>query len=94
VGDVRYTHIVLENRLSEDRKHLTVSFVANVRDAKTGALRRTDSNHQTWQRAGRFDPPEAVTRIRAAGDDRLEVGVLKLSNAKLTPAAPGNPGGQ
>src|SRR5262249_48614590 len=47
MGNVRYTHIILENRRNIDQKHLTISFVANSWDATTGALRRTDTNHQT-----------------------------------------------
>jgi hypothetical protein len=83
MGNVRYTHIILENRQNKDRKHLTVSFVANMWDAKTGALRRTDTNHQTWERIGRFDLPSAVTRVRAGAENTLEVGKLKLSNLRL-----------
>jgi hypothetical protein len=83
MGNVRYTHIILENRPNKDKKHLTVSFVANMWDAKTGALRRTDTNHQSWERIGNFDLPVAVTRIRAGADNVLEVGTLKLSNLRV-----------
>jgi hypothetical protein len=83
MGNVRYTHIILENRRNVDQKHLTISFVANSWDAATGALRRTDTNHQTWQRIGKFDLPMAVTRVRAGTDNGLQVGTLKLSNLRL-----------
>ncbi|QDU95695.1 DUF3386 family protein [Lignipirellula cremea] len=83
MGGVRYTHTILENEHNVDMKHLTVAYVADLWDAKTGALVRTDTNHQTWIRVGKFDLPEVVTRIRATPDHGLEVGTLKLSNLKL-----------
>lgn len=87
MNGMRYTHIVLENRQNKDKKHLTTSFAANMWDAKSGALLRTDFNHQTWDRIGKFDVPVAVTRITSQGNSKLEIGTLKLSNIKLTAAS-------
>ena len=88
-GDVRYTHAILDNRPSQDGQHLTISYVGNMWDTKTGALRRSEATHQTWERVGKFDLPTAVTQITASADNKLEVGMLKLSNFKVNAAAAG-----
>jgi hypothetical protein len=79
--DSRFTITVLENRLSEEKQFLPAHYVVNTWD-KTGALTRTETFHQTWQRVGRFDLPLAEYVVIATAG-KLEDRCLKLTNHQL-----------
>ena len=80
--DTRFTITVMENRLNEEKKFLPVSYVVNTWDAKTDALRSSDTFHQTWNRVGRFDLPDTLALVTAT-QGKLEARSLRLSNHKL-----------
>jgi hypothetical protein len=80
--ETRFTITVMENRLNEEKKFLPVSYVVNTWDAKTDALRSSDTFHQTWQRVGRFDLPDTLDVVTAT-QGKLEARSLRLSNLQL-----------
>jgi hypothetical protein len=82
--DSRFTITVLENRLNAEKQFLPAHYVVNTWDRKTGALMKTETFHQTWQRVGRFDLPSAEYVVTATAG-KLEDRRLKLSNHQLLP---------
>jgi hypothetical protein len=78
--DRRFTISVLENRPNAEGKFLSAAFVVNYWNLETGELLRTETNHQTWTRVGKFDLPVTSLVLTAAR-------TLKLSNHKLLEAA-------
>jgi hypothetical protein len=87
----RFTISVLENRLNEDGKYLSVAFVVNFWNLETGELARSEANHQTWKRIGAFDLP-VTTTVVAAFKPEAKAGKgttaqsIALSNHKLLTA--------
>jgi hypothetical protein len=84
-GPVRFTIVVLENRVNEERQYLPAHYVVNTWDAKSGALKSSATHHQTWQRLGKFDLP-ATAMIVTASAGKMETRLLKLSNHRLREA--------
>jgi len=82
--DERFSITVLENRRNDAGKFLPAFFVVNSWDAKTGALRSSQTQHQTWRRVGRFDLPETTTVVTAAAD-KQETRSVRLSRHRLLP---------
>lgn len=82
MGDVRFTITVLENQHNEEKQFLPTFFIVNTWDLKTGALRGSEAEHQTWQRVGKFDLPASTTIVNA-GADKQDARTLKLSNYQL-----------
>jgi hypothetical protein len=96
--DRRFTISVLENRPNAEGKFLSAAFVVNYWSLESGELLRTETNHQTWTRVGKFDlPVEALvltaTREKpgegkpADSDAEPAARTLKLSNHKLLEAS-------
>jgi hypothetical protein len=81
--DARFTITVLENRLTEEKKFLPVSYVVNTWDLKTEALKSSEAFHHTWQRVGGFDLPQRVLVVTALAG-KQQARSLTLSNCKLT----------
>jgi hypothetical protein len=86
--DRRFTITVLENRPNPEGKFLPVSFVVNYWDLKSGALVRSDANHQTWQRVGKFDLPVTARVVTAARE-----GAAAEEGAGAPPSAATSKGG-
>ena len=84
--DVRFTIVVMENRLNEEQQYLPAHFVVNTWDVATGTLKSSETNHQTWQRVGSFDLPATVRTVTATAG-KLETRTLTLSNHKLMGAS-------
>lgn len=80
--DARFTITVLENRRNEEQLYLPAHYVVNTWDVATGALKSSESHHQTWERVSRFDLP-ATARVVTATAGKLEARGLTLSNHKL-----------
>ena len=80
--DVRFTITVMENQVNAEKKFLPISYVVNTWDAKTGALRSSDTFHHRWKRIGALDLPETVELVTAT-EGKLEGRSLKLSNYNL-----------
>jgi hypothetical protein len=81
--DTRFTITVLENKLNEEKQYLPAHYVVNYWDAKSGALKRSESFRQEWVRVGKFDLPATSLVVTAAPDGKLETRELKLTNHKL-----------
>jgi hypothetical protein len=81
-GPVRFSIVVLENRVNEERCFLPAHYVVNTWDVKSGELKSSVSHRQTWKRVGKFDLPVSATTVRAAAG-KLETRVLTLSNHRL-----------
>jgi uncharacterized GH25 family protein len=84
--DIRFTIVVTENRLNEEQRYLPAHFVVNTWDVATGALKSSETNHETWQRVGHFDLP-ATARTVTATAGKLETRTLTLSKHKLMDAS-------
>ena len=80
--DARFTITVTENVVNKEGKYLPACFVVNTWDAKTNALTRSETHHQTWKRVGAFDLPESLTVVTAEAGG-LEARGLKLSGLQL-----------
>ncbi len=80
--EVRFTITVMENRLTAEKKFLPVSYVVNTWDAKTDALRSSDTFHHTWKRVGKFDLPETVDVVTATAG-KLEARSMRLTHLEL-----------
>lgn len=81
----RFTIEVLENKLNAENKYLSVSFVVNFWDLEKGELGRSEANHQTWTRVGKYDLP-GVTKVLTATPERKAEGAAKagISAQSLT----------
>jgi hypothetical protein len=79
---VRFTITVLANRQNEEGRYLPLSFVVNSWDLKSGALESSEAHHQTWQRVGKFDLPQAATVVTAK-QGKQEARSVTLSNFRL-----------
>ncbi|MBY0524784.1 MAG: DUF3386 family protein [Gemmataceae bacterium] len=92
--DRRFTITVLENKLNAENKYLSVSFVVNYWDLTNGELVRSEANHHTWTRVGKFDLPataKVVTgtpakKAEGGGNPGLTAQSLTLTNHKLEAA--------
>lgn len=84
--DSRFTIAVMENRLNEEQKFLPAHYVVSTWDVATGALKSSETHHQTWERVGRLDLP-ATARVVTATAGKIETRSLKLSQHKLMPSA-------
>jgi hypothetical protein len=84
--DARFTIVVTENRLNEEHRYLPAHFVVNTWDVATGALKSSETNHETWQRVGRFDLPATASTVTATAG-KLETRTLALSKHRLMDAA-------
>jgi len=62
--DSRFSIVVLDHQLNEEKKYLPVSYVVTTWDAKE-ALKSTQAFHQSWQRVGKYDLPASVTEVTA-----------------------------
>ena len=82
MADARFTITVLANQLNEEKKFLPASYVVDTWDLKTGALRSSEANHQTWVRVGKYDLPAGVLSVTAA-PERHEARSLKLTGHRL-----------
>jgi hypothetical protein len=81
--DSRFTITVLENRLTEEKKFLPVSYVVNTWDLKADTLKRSEAHHQTWHRVGAYDLPHTALVVTASGG-KQEARSLTLSSCKLS----------
>jgi uncharacterized GH25 family protein len=78
----RFTIIVMENVVTNEKKFLPACYVVNTWDAKTDALTSSETHHQTWQRVGAFDLPRDTLAVKATAG-KLESRGMKLSNVHL-----------
>jgi len=78
----RFAITVLENRVTKENKFLPTHYVVNTWDAKTNALSRSETFHQTWQRVGAFDLPKETLTVRATAGT-LESWSFELSYVHL-----------
>jgi hypothetical protein len=78
----RFSIVVTENHVNEEKKFLPACYVVNTWDTKTDALQSSVTHHQTWQRVGKFDLPLATTIVEASAG-KQEARSLKLSNHQL-----------
>lgn len=87
MGKDRFSISVLENRLNEEGKFLSVAFMINFWNQETGELQRSEAHHQTWTRLGKFDLPVTTTVIAGtreiSGGSAKPAHSLTLSNFKL-----------
>src|SRR5439155_20362585 len=83
----RFTIIVLENRVNQEKQFLPRSYVVNTWDLKTDALKSSQTFHQRWTRVGKYDLPSGILVVTASSDGKLASRRLKLSNHKLKEAA-------
>ena len=83
-GDARFTISVLENMWNKDKQYLPVAYVVNTWDAKSKALKSSQTHHQTWTRIGAFDLPLLATTITAT-EGKLSSRSLAFSNHQLAP---------
>jgi hypothetical protein len=65
MGDSRFTISVLKNHVTPEKKFLPSTYAVNTWEAKTGALKKSETHYNTWRRVGDFDLPLAVTVITA-----------------------------
>ncbi len=92
--DRRFTITVLENKKNAEDKFLSVTFVVNYWDLAGGELLRSESNHHTWTRVGKFDLPASAKVVTATPAKKAEGGgqpgittqSITLSNHKLEAA--------
>lgn len=82
LGKETMTITVLENTKNEEGRFLPRAYTVQFWDAKSGALKRTETVQETWSRLGRWDLPESrtVTTASAAG---LSVRSMRLSQHEL-----------
>jgi hypothetical protein len=80
--DARFTITVMENKQNTEKKFLPVCFVVNTWDKQTGALKSSETHHQTWKRQGKFDLPERTLVVTATAN-KLGARSLKLSHVRL-----------
>ncbi len=82
VPGAHFTITVMENVLTKDKKYLPACYVVNTWNAKTEALMSSETHHQTWQRVGAFDLPNATLIVKAT-NGKLESRSIKLSKIQL-----------
>jgi hypothetical protein len=82
MADSRFTITVLENRRNAEQKYLPASYVVNTWGLKDGALIRSTTHHNTWQRVGKYDLPLACTIVEASAG-KLVNRTLRFFNCKL-----------
>ena len=80
--DAHFTITVLENRLTENKKYVPITFVVNTWDNASGALKNSEAFHQKWKRVGKFDLPAGLTVV-TAGNGKLDARSITLTNQKL-----------
>jgi hypothetical protein len=74
----------MENRLNEEKKYLPVCYVVNTWDAKTEALKSSETHHQTWQRVDGYDLPSRLLTVTATPGGKLAARSLTLTDLALT----------
>jgi uncharacterized GH25 family protein len=80
--DSHFTITVMENRVTDDKRFVPVTFVVNTWDTATGALQTSATHHQEWKHVGKFDLPAGLTVVTAS-KGKLEARSLTLTNQKL-----------
>ncbi|MFN4259582.1 MAG: DUF3386 family protein [Gemmataceae bacterium] len=91
MGHIKFTISVIENKRNPEGKYLSVSYMVNYWDVKTGQLHKSEAHFQSWQRVGSYDLP-AVNRVITASSEKegtpaLDARSLTLSNFKLSGGA-------
>ena len=81
MGDTRFSITMLENKRNEEGKYLPRSYSVHYWDAKTGALKKTESHHQGWSRQQGMDLPEVIRVITV--EKVVDAREIALSNIKL-----------
>src|SRR5205085_12374254 len=82
VGRSNMTILVLDNEKNPDGLFLPRSYAVQYWDAPTGALQRTETVHERWQRVGGWDLP-AVHTVTGASSAGLTVQSFTLSGHEL-----------
>jgi hypothetical protein len=85
LGKVHMTITVLDNDKNKDGLFLPRSYTVQYWDAATGALQRTETVQDRWQRFGSWDLPTRHTVTTASGTG-LSVRSLTLSRHELLKA--------
>jgi hypothetical protein len=80
---IRFSIVVMENKLNAEKKYLPTHYVVETWDLKTNALRSSRSFHHEWVRVGTFDLPATSLIVTGGGEGQLEARKLTLSNHKL-----------
>jgi hypothetical protein len=82
MGKNTMTITVLDNERNPEGHFLPRSYTVQYWDAATGALRRTESVHERWQRVGAWDLPATHT-VTVASDAGLAVRSFTLTEHEL-----------
>jgi hypothetical protein len=82
MGESRFTISVLKNHVNAEKKFLPSIYAVNTWDAKSGALKKSETHYNTWKRVGDFDLPLTVTVVTAT-EGKQVVRTIKLSNLAL-----------
>lgn len=87
IKDQFFTISVLENRPNAEGKFLSVSFVVNYwnADSPSTQLLKSETNHQSWKRIGKFDLPATVLVVTAGTEGSKEKTMVRsYSTRSLT----------
>ncbi len=68
--NARFTITVLENVQNKEKQYLSVSYVVDNWDPKTGQLASSVAEHATWQRVGGFDLPRTLLIVKTTPTGR------------------------
>jgi len=82
MGDSKFTISVLEVARNPEGKYLPTTINVSYWDAKSGALKTSETHFSSWKRVGKFDLPARVAVIRstAGGGQAIE---MELKNQQL-----------
>ena len=82
LGDSKFTISVLEVARNPEGKYLPTTINVSYWDAKTGALKTSETHFSRWKRVGKFDLPErlAVVRATSGGGQAIE---MEFKNQQL-----------
>jgi hypothetical protein len=90
LGPLHMTITVLDNERNPEGFFLPHSYTVQYWDAATGALRRTETVQERWQRIGQWDLP-SLHMVTSAAETGLTVRTFRLSQHQLlTPKAAGS----
>jgi hypothetical protein len=84
-GDQQMTITVLDNERNREGKFLPRSYTVQFWNGETGALQRTETVQDRWQRVGDFDLPATHT-VTASSGAGLSVRTFTLSKHQLLKA--------
>jgi hypothetical protein len=90
LGRNHMTITVLDNDRNPDGHFLPRTYTVQYWDAATGALRRTETVQERWQRVGAWDLP-ALHTVTTASDTGLSIRHFALSSHRLLPSKAGTP---